>query len=206
MIKKLVSPGQCLRVVDKHKQSFKKCNPFGTLTFTLVPRHGSPLLKHKVTLCCYHMQRDTHTYLETVTCTWKNMSTHTRTHAHKRVRGEVRRSLPLRAGAMSCQMGLAPRQLMSQSSLWSPSRAPWFTCLGCQVLPSPSLMQHGCPLNLFVSGSCGRLALAMTEHWATKRRRRTHAGALAKHMHAYAHIQLIHTHTQEGLQVQMQVH
>ena len=26
-----------------------------------------------------------------------------------------------------------------------------FTCLGCQVLPSPSLMQHGCPLNLFVS-------------------------------------------------------
>ncbi len=40
---------------------------------------------------------------------------------------------------------------MSQSSLWSPSRGLWFTCLGCQVLPSPSLMQHGCPVNLFVS-------------------------------------------------------
>lgn len=79
----------------------------------------------------------------------KNMSIHTRTN--HRVCGEVRRSLSLRAGAMSCQMGLAPRQLMSQWSLWSPSRAPWFTCLGCQVLPSPSLMQHGCPLNLFVS-------------------------------------------------------
>lgn len=122
---------------------------------------------------------------------------YTHTHAHKRVRGEVRRSLSLRAGAMSCQMGLAPRQLMSQSSLWSPSRAPWFTCLGCQVLPSPSLMQHGCPLNLFVSGSCGRLALAMTEHWATKQRRGTHARTLAHwpstcmHMRTYSS----YTHT-----------
>lgn len=25
-----------------------------------------------------------------------------------------------------------------------------FTCLGCQVLPSPSLMQHGCPFNCTV--------------------------------------------------------
>lgn len=60
-------------------------------------------------------------------------------------------SFSLRAGAMSRQMGLARRQLMSQSCLWRPSRTLWiFTCLGCQVLPFRSLMQHGRPLNLFL--------------------------------------------------------
>lgn len=37
--------------------------------------------------------------------------------AHGGVRGEVRRSRSLGVGAMSCQMGLAPRRLMSQLRL-----------------------------------------------------------------------------------------
>lgn len=134
------------------------------------------------------------------------LHTHAHLNTHQRVRGEVRRSLSLRAGAMSCQMGLAPRQLMSQSSLWSPSRGPWFTCLGCQVLPSPSLMQHGCPLNLFVSVPLVGLP------WLWPSAERPSSGGT--HTLACRPNACVHTHTRaqfilarkRGMQLQMQVH
>lgn len=103
----------------------------------------------------------------------RHINTHT--HSNQRVRQEVRRSLFLSAGAMSCHTGLAPHQLTSQSSLWSPSRAQWFTCLGCQVLPSPSLMRHGCPAKLVPFCPFSRLALAVTEQSSTRTRTQTYS-------------------------------
>lgn len=146
MIQKLIWPGQWLRDVYIHKPLFGSvvlCH-FNSHTtpsaFSVSPHAWSNtvLLSHAKMHISAHMKKH-------VLPSPEHIHPHT-SHTHQRACGEARCSLFLRAGAMSCQIGLAFRQLMSQSSFWSLSRGLWFTCSGCQVLPWPLINAASVPI------------------------------------------------------------